>query len=58
MALVQFSSLEEAKSAFESSDAVCGNRFVKLFYYRINEGGRNKKPREEVLEVTVSHVMR
>ena len=54
-ALVQFSSVAEAQKAFESSDAVCGNRFVKVFYFKVHEGGPGRRRgREEILEVTVS----
>ena len=56
-ALVQFSSVAEAQKAFESSDAVCGNRFVKVFYFKVHEGGPGRRRgREEILEVTVSRV--
>ena len=54
-ALVQFSSVAEAQKAFESSDAVCGNRFVKVFYFKVQEGGPGRRRgREEILDVTVS----
>ncbi|KAF0987715.1 hypothetical protein HZS_6734, partial [Henneguya salminicola] len=34
--LLEYSNQEEARSAFECPDAIFGNRFIKIFYYKPN----------------------
>ena len=50
-ALVQFSTPSEATKAHNSAEAVLNNRFIKVYYLRLNDTARPPLLKEVSLEV-------